>query len=188
MMGIVLGLCTGWTDLGDHWPNAEMYTRATWTNFLVALPVAFFSGLGVAVSLLDDQTSSLVGVAISASLLPPAVNAGLLLTAYGYFETNRLGMAAAVQNDEDKYNSILDLENQHFWKGAAISLGLTVANVILIIVSAMLMFRMKEVRFPYCVVWTMLLLCGTLTDAFYFSFSFRDCPSRRKSFGKVRCY
>jgi hypothetical protein len=34
--------------------------------------------LGVALSVLDDQTSSLVGVAISASLLPPAVNCGML--------------------------------------------------------------------------------------------------------------
>jgi len=55
-----------------------MTSRGTKTSLLVALPVAFFSGLGVAVSLLDDQTSSLVGVAISASLLPPAVNAGIL--------------------------------------------------------------------------------------------------------------
>lgn len=39
---------------------------------MAGIPIAFFSGLGVALSVLDDQTSSLVGVAISASLLPPA--------------------------------------------------------------------------------------------------------------------
>jgi Domain of unknown function (DUF389) len=50
----------------------EMYSRSTMTAFWVGFPVAFFSGLGVAVSLLDEQTNSLVGVAISASLLPPA--------------------------------------------------------------------------------------------------------------------
>ena len=38
---------------------------------LIALP----SGAGVALSLLGGNTGSLVGVAISASLLPPAVNA-----------------------------------------------------------------------------------------------------------------
>jgi len=54
----------------------------------VALPIAFFSGLGVAVSLLDDQTSSLVGVAISASLLPPAVNASILWIAYAFSKTD----------------------------------------------------------------------------------------------------
>jgi uncharacterized hydrophobic protein (TIGR00271 family) len=192
LMGIVLGLCTGWTDLGDHWPVAEMSTRATWTNFMVALPVAFFSGLGVAVSLLDDQTSSLVGVAISASLLPPAVNAGILLVAYGFFETNRLGMVDAIEDDAEAINHLLSVDMYDFWMGAVISLLLTVANVLLIIVSAMLMFRLKEVRLDFLIVlfvFTMLLACllacGTLADAFYFSF--RDCPSRRKSFGKVRC-
>jgi len=42
-------------------------------------PIAFFSGLGVALSVVDDSTSSLVGVAISASLLPPAGEIIILL-------------------------------------------------------------------------------------------------------------
>ena len=41
---------------------------------LIAVP----SGAGVALSVLGGNAGSLVGVAISASLLPPAVNAGLL--------------------------------------------------------------------------------------------------------------
>ena len=40
-------------------------------GLLVALP----SGAGVAFSILGGNVGSLVGVAISASLLPPAVNA-----------------------------------------------------------------------------------------------------------------
>lgn len=46
-------------------------TRSLWVGILVALP----SGAAVAISVLSDNTASLVGVAISASLLPPAVNA-----------------------------------------------------------------------------------------------------------------
>ncbi|CAF4607076.1 unnamed protein product, partial [Rotaria socialis] len=42
---------------------------------MIALP----SGAGVALSVLGGNAGSLVGVAISASLLPPAVNSGLLL-------------------------------------------------------------------------------------------------------------
>jgi uncharacterized membrane protein len=42
-----------------------------WVGLLVALP----SGAAVAIAILGDNTASLVGVAISASLLPPAVNA-----------------------------------------------------------------------------------------------------------------
>ena len=52
-----------------HLRDAKSGTRET---LLAGIPIAFFSGLGVALSVLDDQTSSLVGVAISASLLPPA--------------------------------------------------------------------------------------------------------------------
>ena len=47
--------------------------------YRVYSPIAFFSGLGVALSVVDDSTSSLVGVAISASLLPPAGEILILL-------------------------------------------------------------------------------------------------------------
>ncbi len=43
-------------------------------GFAVAMP----SGAAVALSVLANNSSSLVGVAISASLLPPAVNCGIL--------------------------------------------------------------------------------------------------------------
>ena len=60
------------------WPTDEMVSRgqlrALWVGALIAIP----SGAGVALSVLGDNTGSMVGVAISASLLPPAVNAGLL--------------------------------------------------------------------------------------------------------------
>ena len=45
-------------------------TRGLWVGVSIALP----SGAGVALSVLGGNTGSLVGVAISASLLPPAVN------------------------------------------------------------------------------------------------------------------
>ncbi|XP_033738239.1 uncharacterized protein LOC117325851 [Pecten maximus] len=84
-MGMVWGLVCGgvckdgayWGST-DSWPTSEMksrgLTRSLWTGILIALP----SGAGVALSILGGNTGSLVGVAISASLLPPAVNAGML--------------------------------------------------------------------------------------------------------------
>ena len=45
-------------------------TRGLWVGMFIALP----SGAGVALSVLGGNTGSLVGVAISASLLPPTVN------------------------------------------------------------------------------------------------------------------
>jgi uncharacterized hydrophobic protein (TIGR00271 family) len=133
--GAAIGSCTGWTHLAEDWPTQEMETRGTWQNFMVALPVAFFSGLGVAVSVLDQQTSSLVGVAISASLLPPAVNAGVLWVAFLYYEKGRLP-----ELHDTSY------ERSDFRIGGSVSLALTLANIVLIIGSSMLMFRMKEVR------------------------------------------
>ncbi len=45
--------------------------RSLYVGVLIAVP----SGAGVALSVLGGNSGSLVGVAISASLLPPAVNA-----------------------------------------------------------------------------------------------------------------
>jgi hypothetical protein len=119
------------TKLAENWPTDEMRSRCTMQNFYVGIPVAFFSGLGVAVSLLDDQTNSLVGVAISASLLPPAVNSGIVLISWYYFDHQQLELEGI-----SRYN---------FSSAARISLGLTFINIFMIWISSMLMFRMKEV-------------------------------------------
>jgi uncharacterized membrane protein len=54
--------------------------RSLWVGLLVALP----SGAAVAIAILVDNTASLVGVAISASLMPPAVNAVSINFVVGY--------------------------------------------------------------------------------------------------------
>ncbi len=129
--------------MAERWPNSEQVGRCTWENFFVGLPVAFFSGLGVAVGLLDDQTNSLVGVAISASLLPPAVNAGMMWVAYGYFDRNRDEGSFTGNYDDEYINSI---SREDFRKGGMVSLLLTLANIVLVIIASMIMFRLKEVR------------------------------------------
>lgn len=145
-IGAIIGICTSWTSLAEEWPNSEQLTRTTWQNFWVGLPIAFFSGLGVAVSLLDDQTNSLVGVAISASLLPPAVNAGSIWVVYGSFENNRIGIGNL--QDESGNETTTDFPSRgDFRRGGMISLFLTLANIVLIIISSLLMFRLKE-RLP----------------------------------------
>jgi hypothetical protein len=97
--------------------------------------VAFFSGLGVAVSLLDEQTNSLVGVAISASLLPPAVNCGIVWVAYAYYQADKF---------QGGYENT-DYNFQAFYNGGWVSLGLTLVNIAMIWISSMIMFRLKEV-------------------------------------------
>jgi uncharacterized membrane protein len=124
--GIIVGACMLPFSITNDWPTPEMYNRGTSTNFWVGWPVAFFSGLGVAVSLLDEQTSSLVGVAISASLLPPAVNAGMIWVAY-------------LAYDPTRFNFDQQWDHHDFLVMSLYSLGLTLINIVLIIISSMLM-------------------------------------------------
>ncbi|KAL4236590.1 hypothetical protein ACF0H5_004975 [Mactra antiquata] len=85
IIGFTFGLISGGVGLHgavwgstDAWPTSEMKSRgmlrSLWVGMLIALP----SGAGVAISVLGGNAGSLVGVAISASLLPPACNAGML--------------------------------------------------------------------------------------------------------------
>jgi uncharacterized membrane protein len=132
VVGIVVAACSLLTTLPDNddWPGSEMTGRGTMATFYSGIPIAFFSGLGVAVGLLDSQTNSLVGVAISASLLPPAVNAGMLWT-IGY-----------------------KVDELFYRKEGTLSLSLTVMNIGVIIVASMLMFRLKEVRLVASIIQT----------------------------------
>lgn len=58
-------------------PTLEMSSRGVWPALLIGVLVASVSGIAVALTLTSGGIASLVGVAISASLLPPAVNSGL---------------------------------------------------------------------------------------------------------------
>jgi hypothetical protein len=65
-----------------------------------------------------------VGVTISASLLPPAVNSGIVVAAHFFAAQKNLPQTTIY---------------------ASISMTLTISNIILIWISSMFMFRMKEV-------------------------------------------
>lgn len=173
-IGVVVGGVTGPTSLSDDWPTNEMWTRGTMSNFLVGLPIAFFSGLGVAVSLLDEQISSLVGVAISASLLPPAVNTGVVWIGYLFAANDIIHCSKIAQtppetvvapgNNSSDLNRLLgnapetstlkanvfcgnekEEFKDYFYKAGLISLSLTLANIMLVWLASMIMFRLKEV-------------------------------------------
>jgi uncharacterized membrane protein len=168
VVGCLIGLTTGPTDLADDWPTSEMLARGSWQSFFVACPVAFFSGLGVAVAVMDDQTSSLVGVAISASLLPPAVNAGIMWVAYGFVKTDVIAaptyatfeptmapvggtasrLASRFLNPSDNTDlpeGSTQYEHDQYLQFGGVSMAITIVNIILIIVSSIFMFRLKEV-------------------------------------------
>ena len=69
-------------------------------------------------------------MAISASLLPPAVNCGIVLTSWYFIHSDKV---------------MVDITKHEWTKYAWTSLALTLVNILMIWISSMLMFRLKEV-------------------------------------------
>ncbi|CAM4759147.1 unnamed protein product [Rotaria magnacalcarata] len=165
--GFILGLLTTFAETkwgsSTSFPTPEMKSRGDikrlWVGVLIALP----SGAGVALSVLGGNTGSLVGVAISASLLPPAVNCGLLF-AYALLGISFSNVAAVQSSSSNstrmEYQSNLDCKNyinndyQPLYTCnltleaaslAGCSLLLTIVNIICIIIMALFILRIKEV-------------------------------------------
>ena len=108
-----------------------MEIRGEYTGLLTGIAVAIPSGMGVCLSILGGNTSSLVGVAISASLLPPAVNTGICLV-YSIFLSLDL-----VENDFKNAGEFAVI--------GGISFALTALNIVCIWISEIAMFEIKEV-------------------------------------------
>eukprot|EP00941_MAST-03F_sp_MAST-3F-sp1_P001637 g1637.t1 len=61
-----------------HWPTRSMEDRATTGKLVVSSIVAAVTGIVVGCSITSGGVHSLIGIAISASLLPPLANSGML--------------------------------------------------------------------------------------------------------------
>jgi len=166
VVGFVVGaLMLPFVNDLQMYPTDEMTSRGGMESFYFGIPIAFASGMGVAVSVLDEQTASLVGVAISASLLPPAVNAGMLWVLCLYSVTS----PKVTKKGEGLFND------------GMISLALTLINILMIIISSMLMFRIKEVRVDFLFFDSLSLDTHSLT-LLCLEFSISVCPSRRRKY------
>ncbi|MFW9831541.1 MAG: TIGR00341 family protein [Candidatus Thorarchaeota archaeon] len=111
------------------WPTPEMTSRGLVIGVIVGIVVAAASGAGVALAVTRGEISSLVGVAIAASLMPPAVNAGMNLI-YALLGPFYFGGAV---------NVVL-----HFGI-AGVSFTLVLVNIVFINIVAMLVFILKRV-------------------------------------------
>eukprot|EP01062_Namystynia_karyoxenos_P052462 TRINITY_DN4205_c0_g1_i2.p1 TRINITY_DN4205_c0_g1~~TRINITY_DN4205_c0_g1_i2.p1 ORF type:complete len:1043 (+),score=303.36 TRINITY_DN4205_c0_g1_i2:95-3130(+) len=114
------------------WPTSEMSSRGLLGGLAIGVLIAIPSGAGVALSLLNANANSLVGVAISASLLPPAVNAGMF---YGY---------AMVADDTLQANGTIP-SNVELAVDGSISLALTGLNILCIFCTALFVFKIRDV-------------------------------------------
>jgi len=155
IIGFLLGLCISpWAeDYGcTQWPTNEMNSRGHWRSLWVGVLIAVPSGAGVALSVLGGNAGSLVGVAISASLLPPAVNCGVfwaisaILASYGdqdhtLIYTDQTNSTAPILFE---HCCETNLPLQAFILGL-ISLLLTLINILCIIATGVFILRLKEV-------------------------------------------
>lgn len=115
---------------GDlEWPTPEMASRGSYLGLVAGIAIAVPSGVSVALSILSNNIGSLVGVAISASLLPPAVNSGILF-AYAMVGPTIHGDAVSPEL---------------FAQLGGISFLLALINIFIIYVLAIGMFKLKEV-------------------------------------------
>jgi len=134
MIGALVGLGAGFTKIAEEtWPTNEMEIRGETQGLLTGIAIAIPSGMGVCLSILGGNTSSLVGVAISASLLPPAVNTGICLVYSIFLQAGWVDAPESMSDARD------------FVKIGGISFVLTVVNIFCIWVSGIVMFEIKEV-------------------------------------------
>ncbi len=131
-VGVVLAFLLAGFDLGvmsaiESDVGSGIVTEITRRGGVGALPfssidigIAIFSGAAVAISVTKGDMSSLVGVAISAALMPPAVNASLMVV-LGLLTGSLVGVTIGV-------NSFL----------------LLAMNIVLIDIAAIIMFRVKR--------------------------------------------
>ncbi|XP_074000266.1 uncharacterized protein isoform X2 [Rhodnius prolixus] len=133
---ILLLLQTKW-PIGDF-PTPEMISRGELKSLWVGMITALLAGIAIATATLNDRWhDSIIGVAISVALLPPAVNAGLLWS---------MAVASNLHPAHDKFPNNYQAEWSHYpsleyASLGGISLGLTFINIISIFVKN---FQLKQ--------------------------------------------
>lgn len=116
------------------WGTNQQTERGNLTALIGGIGIAIPSGVAVAVAATGGGISALVGVAISAALLPPIVNSAMYF-AYSIMQALKFGFFGAITGDA--------------WASCKIALysfALFTANFVFIYIFALLTFYMKRVR------------------------------------------
>ncbi|XP_037928109.1 uncharacterized protein LOC119662541 [Teleopsis dalmanni] len=133
--------------VSTHAITQEMASRCDFHSLLIGIFAAIPSGAAVAVGILGGNIGSLVGVAISASLLPPAVNAGILWafgSAYTFWHP-----AGDIENFVVKSSNYFRHQGAELAVLGTLSLSLTIANIICIYTVGIFVLRLKEIAPEY---------------------------------------
>ena len=85
-VGFVVALFIGWAGVDTYnWPTDVMMHNGQAYSLIISIVVSAAAGCVLAVTITSAGVNSLVGTAISAGLLPPIVNAGMLITYAGIY-------------------------------------------------------------------------------------------------------
>ncbi|XP_022161208.1 uncharacterized protein LOC111027236 isoform X2 [Myzus persicae] len=139
LIGFGYGLTASYFDERDssQWITNEMAFMTDIGSLWISIVLAFLVGIAVPIALLGNNTFSLVGVAISTSLLPPSVNAGLL-------------WAFSVRSiNQDSFNTLnlhySSTRSIDFAIKGAISMCVTFINIICIFACGIVILKIKAV-------------------------------------------
>ncbi|KAK9294121.1 hypothetical protein QLX08_011151 [Tetragonisca angustula] len=158
LFGFIFGLILGTTEMPwgyNDWPTDEMKGRGNYRSLWMGVLWALPSGTGVAVALLQGSNGPLIGVAISASLLPPVVNCGLFWALGCIWLIYRpIKMPHMKGESYTDYNTsyvyvYTDYLPVEFFCNGIISACLTFVNVMCIFITAIIVLKIKEVAAPY---------------------------------------
>lgn len=145
-VGFVFGLITCGVDYSfgnEKGLTPEMITRTDLHSVIVGICIALPSGAAVAIAVLGENFGSLVGVAISASLLPPACNTGLLWSfSCVHMIFKDIGPRFESFVKEKKYSDDQAIELLAL---GGISLCVTLTNVLCIYMMGCIFLKIKEV-------------------------------------------
>ena len=127
-IGCAFGFLLG--DVGNtyKWPNSAMMPEGQAFNLVISIVVSAAAGMVLGVSLTTPGGNSLVGTAISAGLLPPLVNAGMLM-AYSTIYSDRVG-------DAGQYN---------FYEMGMYAIFFYITHVVTIVITANVIFWLKDI-------------------------------------------
>ncbi|KAM8717817.1 hypothetical protein ACLKA7_004508 [Drosophila subpalustris] len=146
LVGFLFGLVVCTTDkkygIGEGLTE-EMLSRCDLHSLVVGIFTAIPSGAAAAIGILGGNIGSLVGVAISASLLPPAVNSGLLWALaciYKIYENDDSLYADVVKSRNYSKNQATELAIM-----GSISMCLTLSNILCIYVMGIIVLKIKQI-------------------------------------------
>lgn len=139
VMGIILSPFGGPYALG--FPTFQMLDRGTVEGIIFGVVIAFVSGIGVSLAVSHGSINSLVGVAISAALLPPITNTGMLFT-YALFSL--MVPQLKIYSDLRHPENVVTYTTRDYFKISGISFCIFILNFVLIYCTGLVIFKLKE--------------------------------------------